>query len=539
MNDPRAILRAAVVGGNAIVFAFVLGACGSTTTNNDEGDGVTPGDPVPGDEHPDDGTPTPPTPMPARFEVDLVPNGVTGLQRVNFAVPLAAGTLTEEAELRILAGEVELPAARRALARFADGSLRSVQVQVEVDVAAHAALTVEVGVAGQGGVELVGVDTLQTGTGNGVRPRVWVVLPTAVLASSQLMGPVVPRAELADPALDAWAGVCDYDRWDTDAFLVNSAASRDVWLFDRVTAMYRGYAITGDRSPLESAYREAAIYRAGMTIANGATTGIAVPGASTDLKYHYSQGLALHYLLTGDDRFREAAEAVSKRVVGMWNPSYDGSDRFWTERHAGFALLAHEWAAIVTDDQAAVIGDRAETAATAYFAAQMAPRFGQTDTEARCFAHTANAHGEGYGGAGCSPWMSAILADALDAYGRRVGGARATEVRASLGRLGRIIARDGRDPSGRPLYWMGVGTGPDEVDDYDEHWGEAAYVVALAWDATGRTDAALRQVADELVDRPADPRRGRPGPQLQLAVPIERDGAGVPPVTPPDRPTVR
>jgi hypothetical protein len=375
----------------------------------------------------------------------------------------------------------------------------SVQVQVDVDVTAQPTLTVEIGAAGQGGVTLVPVEQTLTGTGTNVGPRVFAVLPAEVLVGSELAGPLRVKSTFAGTELDAWSTVCDYDRWDTDAFLVNANASRDVWLFDRVTAMYRGYAMTGELSPLTSAYREASIYLNGMTIANGVTTGIAVPDAQTDLKYHYSQGMALHYLLTGDDRYREAAEAVSAKVVTMWNPTYDGADRFWTERHAGFALLAHEWAARVSDDKAADAAARADTAVTAYLAMQMANRFGQTDTSARCFAHTATAHGEGWGGAGCSPWMSAIVADGLDAHARRVGGARAVEVRAALGRLGAILAREGRDSTGRPLYWMGVGGNVDQIDDFNEHWGESAYVIALAWASTGKTDATLRQAADELV----------------------------------------
>jgi hypothetical protein len=343
-------------------------------------------------------------------------------------------------------------------------------------------------------------DTL-SGSGNAVRPRVWATLPSNVLAASTVLGPVIPRSEILGTPLDAWAGICDYDQWNTDAFLAGST-DREVWLFDRVTAMYRGHAITGVLSPLESAYREASIYRAGMTISNGTATAIPVPGGgSSDLKYHYSQGMALHYLMSGDDRFREAAEAVSAKVVGMWNPNYNGGDGFWTERHAGFALLAHEWAARVSDDKVAEISARADAAVTAYLAVQMAPGFGQstTDTSARCFAHSGSAHGETWTNGGCSPWMSAIVADGLDAHARRVGGTRADEVRAALGRLGRIIARDGRDASGRPLYWMGVGGSSDEADGYDEHWGESAYVVALGWASTGKTDQMMRTAADELI----------------------------------------
>ena len=46
---------------------------------------------------------------------------------------------------------------------------------------------------------------------------------------------------------------------------------------------------------------------------------------------------------------------------------------------------------------------------------------------------------------------------------------------------------------------MGVGSGGDEIDPYDEHWGEVAYVVAMAWHWGGRTDPSLRTAADQLV----------------------------------------
>ncbi len=481
----------AAVAGASIAFAILLGACGASTDSTDPTDPTDPSDPA----NPDDPTP----PLPATFDVKLVANGVTGMQRVNFAVPLPAGALSDPAALRVTAGGAESPSARRVLATYDDGSARSVQVQIDVDAAAHPTITIELGTPATLSLAVQDVTSTLQGSGDNVTPKVWALLPPDVMAASTLFGPVIPRAQVIGTPLDAWSALCDYAHWDTDAFLVNAQASRDVWLFDRVTAMYRGYAITGDVVPLRSAYREAAIYQAGMTIQNGVATNIAVPTAQTDLKYYYSQGMALHYLLTGDDRYREAAEAVSAKVATMWDPGYDGTDEFWTERHAGFALLAHEWAMRVTDDQQAQIASRADADVTAYLAAQLAPRFGQTDTDARCFAHTATAHGEDWGGAGCSPWMSAILADALDAHARRVGGTRAADVRTSLVRLGRMLAKEGRDPTGKPFYWLGVGTNIDQVDDYDEHWGESAYVIALAWNATGRTDAALEAAANELV----------------------------------------
>jgi hypothetical protein len=438
----------------------------------------------------------PSIPTPSTFVIRLTPDGVSGRQRINFAIPFAPGVLTDPTRLRFTTAGIERPAARRVLARHSNGSARSVQIQLDLDVTTYKDLTVQLGVAGQTGPSLVAVSTTLTGSGTNVRPRVAATLPATVLVASGLGGPMLPASSVAGTTLDTWTTKCNYTKFSTDAF-VSLRSSKDVWLYDRVTALYRGYMLTGSITPLRYAYREATIYRSGMTISGGVATNIPVPNASSDLKYYYAQGLALHYLLTGDDRFREAAEAVSARAAALWKPTYTGA--FWTERHAGFALLAHEWAARVTDDQAATINSRANAAVTAFLSHQNAPVSGYSDTTARCFAHTATSHGESYGYTGCSPWMSAILADALDAHAQRVGGTRASEIRVALGRLGRILARRGRDGAGRPYYWMGVGTTKNQADPYEEHWGEAAYIVALAWDATGRTDSTLRTAAEQLV----------------------------------------
>jgi hypothetical protein len=155
---------------------------------------------------------------------------------------------------------------------------------------------------------------------------------------------------------------------------------------------------------------------------------------------------------------------------------------------------------IVSDDAAAEFRGLADTAVTAYLALQDMYPSGYNDQQARCFAHTAEAHAEDYGYWGCSPWMSAILADGLDGYATERGGAQATAARAGLAKLARAVARDGLDPSGKPFYWMGVPAGMAEVDDYDEHWGESAYVVALGWHHAGRNDSALESVARALVE---------------------------------------
>jgi hypothetical protein len=468
------------------VSLVVVAACGS----RGPGDDIV-GDDVVGDDAP---------PVDPSFRVELAAQpGVTGVQRIDFAVPLPRRLVTDANLVSVaVADGAELPAARRGLATWPDGSLRSIQIQVDVDVDRVTALDIVVGATpSAGAIDTVPVaETLVVADGT-EGPRVWVRLPADWLAGSGVAGPIATAAQIAGTALDAWTSLCDYAAWDTAAFLA-LADDRGSWLYDRPTAMYRGHAVTGDASPLASAYREAAIYLAGIT-GSGHDTRIGIPTAADDVKYHYTQGMAIHYLLTGDDRFREAAEDVAIRVHDLWSdPHYDPGD-FWTERNAGFSLLAYEWAAAVSDDRADMFDGFSREAATAYLAL-LDDGAHAWEPDARCFAHDAADHDEPFGYFGCSPWMSAILADALDAYARRVGGTDGDAARAGLVKLGTMIARHGRGPEGRPYYWMGAGVDSAEADEYDEHWGESAYLVGMAWNLGGRADESLRAAAMELVD---------------------------------------
>jgi hypothetical protein len=431
--------------------------------------------------------------------VRLIPQaGVAGTERVGFAVPFAAGELRDERTVRVLHADAELGAARRVLAHHPDGSIRSLGIQVDVTLTGETSVEVRVGEAPSAAdVSYVPIESTLVDAAGTKGPRVWAVLAADRLSSSGIVGPMVPDSE-AGALAGAWSGVCNYTTHGVDAFLAKMSDA-SVWLYDRGTVFYRGYARSGDLTTLETAYRETAIYRNGLT-GSGPQTTIGVPGKATDLKYHYAQNLALHYLVTGDERFRESAENVADKVAALWpDPGYAGGADFWTERHAGFALLAHVWAAIVSDDRASVFAARADAAVDAYVAVQDTFPSGYSDASARCFAHQADAAGEPYGYFGCSPWMSAILADALDAYATERGGVQADKARRAVVKLGRMLAKSGRDASGRPWYWMGVGA-QSQPDDYDEHWGESAYVIAMAYDFDGRQDMTLLGTANELVD---------------------------------------
>ena len=437
--------------------------------------------------------------------VHLIPgSGVSGMQRVNFAVPLERGQLAEPAQVRVLRAGEELAAGRRALARHRDGSVRSVQLQVELVVGAELDLEVRLGEAATGSeLSLVPVvDTLVTANGE-QGPRVWAVLPAAWLSQSGFAGPLVPEAEVQDQPSAAWTTLCDYDRYDLEEFMSSGYESdRAVWLFDRGTALYRGYARRGDAATLRSAYIETALYRNRITGTGADARNGVPPDGAEDVKYTYAQNLALHYLLSGDDRFRESAEHMALALSELWSdPGYDGGDDFWTERHAGFGLLGFVWAMIASDDRGTELRTLADEAVDAYLDVQASYPPGYADPDARCFAHTGEAHGEGGAYFGCSPWMSAILADGLEQYARESDAARAATVRESLVRLGRIVAERGIQPDGRPYYFMGVGTDENLLDEYDEHIGESAYLIAMAWHFSGRTDDSLRAAADGLVER--------------------------------------
>gem|GEM_PF-1338716 len=448
------------------------------------------------------------TTCPSRWTVRLSPGpGVSGRQRVSFALPLAPGQ-SRQVELRALAGGAELPTGSRGLARWPDGSWRSLAVQTEVDVPATQTIELELGPA-RTALPLVPVaDTLIDEQLGGVTfsvPAVWATLEAETLSGSGVFGRLIPESASQLAPASAWARLCDYGRWDTQAFLSGGAlTAREVWLYDRPTVLYRGYARRGDLPTLQSAYREASLYFARVSLRGGTATLDLPQGGGTDAKYVYTQGLAYHYLLSGDDRYREAAEGLATLADGLFDPEYT-SGQHWTERHAGFTLLAAVHAAIISDDRAAELWATAARRVAAYLAVQAS--YSETPANsaasARCFGHDKVAADENdpYPATMvCSPWMSAILADALDTYASEVGGAEATRVQASLVSLGRrLAASDDVSPEGQPHYVLGV-DGLGVPDEYHEHWGETAYVVALADLLSGRSDPVLDQAARRLAD---------------------------------------
>jgi hypothetical protein len=427
-------------------------------------------------------------------------SGVTGTQRINVGVPVADGIPPSTPIAARISGAI-VPTFVRSLATFASGNSRSFQVQFDAPATATTAV-LELGVSAPS-LAAEPVDSLlrdeALGTAVVRTPRVWATLPASWVLTSTALGRFLPNSALTTAPLNAWRSKCNPLTWDSTAFAPQMSTA-GAWLYDRGTALYRAWTVSGSIGSFQSAWRETDLYRQRL-LANSTTP------PSTDLKYNYTQNLAFHYLLTGDDRFREAAEVIAGRsplnaYTGALSPS------FWTERHAGFGLLANVYAARVSDDQAATFRARADTILTNLVAIQNAPlsltgapAAKMLDATFRCFAHTPQAHdpSEYVNLDGppatlvCSPWMSALVAEGLEAFADDAPPARRTVALEALVRLGRrLVNPDNRNVSGgRPHYLLGL-DGANAPDGFDEHWGEVAYVGALAWHYSGRTDATLR-----------------------------------------------
>src|SRR5262249_6906728 len=150
-------------------------------------------------------------------------------------------------------------------------------------------------------------------------PRVLVILPTHRLCDSWIVGPQVPAAE------DTW--LPKFEKNLSDAWMKPESGARgEAHLsgdyaeqqLDRTVMLYRHYARTGDPIAAKDAYRHATFYRKQIVTAAESKRGRGsfklkhtpadLETAWLDVKYAYAEGPAVHYWLTGDERFLRTLE---------------------------------------------------------------------------------------------------------------------------------------------------------------------------------------------------------------------------------------
>ncbi len=490
------------------------------------------------------------------IEVRLYPTeGVApGSSRlVTFGVPFPRGSVTPAglASVRVLAGGVEIPAHVDLLAPWRhradpaiDGaSVRVARIQIHrafaVPHPGHETVVVEWG----GALRTLDVPVLidpragwhpvadaSFGAADGVsEPDVYAVLPKSHLAkglfkptrmdpfSDAVLEPRDPPAAM--DAGDPWPGFEEAERAAKNNFysLINeddpavTAANRcpfrtayEPWLYDRAAAMFVLHFRSGFPKALREAVRNAEFYRKHI-----APSGFfdLKPG---DPKYAYNECLAYLRWLTGDDLALVQIGQVLGAHAGTahkWSPTVG----FWTERNAGFKLLAH---AVAYE----VIGGSSHAASVTAILADL--KWHQDGAGGALPAdridgglyHYGSQHDGDWadGALGASPWMTVLIGDAvLRAY--------ATDGAAStahfLRRVGHFLAAavvsaadpmyDGAaGPIDRPVYALlaGGAVGASEYGD-EEHALEVA--AALAWahyfaELTGAPHAPLKAKATSL-----------------------------------------
>lgn len=514
----------------AILSLALAGGCRGVVTGGGPGGGGTPGGPDGGDVTPppcDDCTEGlfPQLPAEGSVPVLLHPGDTVALGEatlVPFAVPFPPGTVDSADDLRVTVDGGEVPARVEEIARWRSLSggpeptgVRAARVWIEIVFADRSPrlIAVEWGRARQ-----------QTMPAQGDVKDRWVPITegpysTEYPASENIQEPAVYATLSPD-----WLGAClvrsrssavgDSGLAWFDEFLVGAShtavndlpatvetssyidylSDESVWLFDRPMTLWGTYTRTGDVRWLRHAHRATQFY------ANHVTSGGYFDMKDGDLKYSYGQAMLVDMMLTGDTDLVDEIEAVAGPAAG-WDATYDVGD-FWTERHQTYALLGvlSAWEATGSSSY----GDRATAIANATFDRAQTPANGWT--KEGCVLHSyADHEGGGSGEPVCSPWMSALLSDAVWRYYLHARDQRALTFLAELAEFvaERGVYEPGGDiPGSIPYYLVSsrYSTGPAEADDMEHACDVWGLVVRGAWArrALGGDPAALLATADSL-----------------------------------------
>lgn len=287
----------------------------------------------------------------------------------------------------------------------------------------------------------------------------------------------------------ARTGVNDVDPRVTAGNRIDYVTAEEPWLFQRALTLFGMYLRSGDVAWLRHAHRATQFYASHLSGSGYFDL------ADGDLKYAYGSALFLDLMLLGDTRHLPRIEAVASAGED-WNETYTAGTGFWTERHQTYALLAALVAWEATGD--ADHGARAIAVARESFRMAREPVSGWPVEG--CILHTQESHeGDGVEDPICSPWMSALLAEAVFRYYVHSEDAEALTFLADLAGF---VATTGsaEDGDGISPYYLVSSARSDEPDI--EHACDVAGLVARGlWSAEvlGRDTAALRTNVEGLL----------------------------------------
>jgi hypothetical protein len=348
---------------------------------------------------------------------------------VTFGMPFAPGNLTSVTKLRATTTSgAELKIHVRSLLpwRVWPGrtgyveSVRAAQVSVEVTFATRTPMTIRLHYGTAPTLALpappdpmtswVAVTDGSYPSGVVREPRVYATFPPTWLSGAILRTRTTGIGDAAwswfDSSMVGSARTAVNDVPASVTERINYTTDYEPWLFDRTATLFGVYARTGDVKWMRNAHRSAQFYLKHVNssgyfdLKNG------------DLKYSYGRSLLMDFLFTGDPALIAAIQRIASAGTS-WNPVYTISTNFWTERHQTYALLAALAAWEATGST--TYSTRARAVASASFAMALDP-YGSWHVD-KCMLHGMTAH-EGSGGDSpvCSPWMSALFADAVWEY---------------------------------------------------------------------------------------------------------------------------
>lgn len=362
-------------------------------------------------------------PSTGTVDVTLHPaaQAVGGAQTIFFAIPFPKNAVSNANQIRVLdAAGVEIPSqvsvinSWRSLTAPATAlSIRSVQIIIQRTFANTNSQVVRVQYGQARTQNLSGsydIASTWQSISNGpnpsefpssvMEPKIYATLPASWMSSALLQTRTTPANSIAT-----------YN-WFDNSFLTHSSAAftyntSEPWLYDRAQTYFIAYFRTGDVTRLRRAHRSAQYYKSQIQ-SNG---DFALKAG--DAKYVYGSSMSYDLMLTGDLSLIPVIERTTQPHSG-WPTNFSASTGFWTERNSAYALLAALAAFDVTGN--ANYATRARNLFADYFRMQQTP--GNGWPKIGCTLHTRNQHDpeEDIPDVMCSPWMGALLAEAVWKY---------------------------------------------------------------------------------------------------------------------------
>lgn len=320
-------------------------------------------------------------------------------------------------------------------------------------------------------------------------PDVWVTLPPAWLLAGDIQGPAAP---IRDPRIraamlglgrtavnDVNPRVTAYQQRDNGPGLIDWRHEVEGWLYDRPRTLWTVYLQTGDLKWLRHAHRASQYFASWIATDSSAAPyergafrkrPVDAAESTGDPKYSAAAGLFTAYLLTGDARLLDHIEAIAefaRRRIATRLPTADVRHGLWTERQVAAALSAALTGFEATGDLRHA--QRAAEIVDGLHRDIVKPPSGYPSEMHGVALHRRELHeNDGKPGWLMSPWMSALLSDALWQYHALTGDTVALEIIHAYAQfvatrgLGKAACGDRGGDSLAPRYLVSV--------DDDDAW---------------------------------------------------------------------